>query len=355
MSDQDYDSKTEEPTPKRRSEFREKGNIPLSLEIQSVVALVVGFGVLYMTSSWFLEAYFNIFEAVSDGLGRPENYLNRDFLRAIVYEIAKVLALPFLFLSVATLLTGFIQTGVNFTLKPMIPSGEKFDPISKIKEKFFSLTMLVETAKGLSKLTVILGVVYLAIRDDYMKFLRLSQMSMSEALTEYISLLLSVLFPLICALICVALLDYLYKRFDIHRKMKMTKQEVKEGMREQEGDPFVKGKRRAMMKEFSKQRMMQSVPESTVVVTNPTHFAIAIRYTLGKDSAPTVVAKGKNLIAARIKDIARDNGVPVIENKSLARLLYKTVDINQEVPAALYQVVAKVLAIVYREKQNLFH
>ena len=242
-----------------------------------------------------------------------------------------------------------IQKGFLFTLKPLAPNFSKIDPIKGFK-KLFSLTSFVELIKSILKILIIGLIVTLVVKGEISSFPTLIQMELKGMLVYIGSVTSKIILYVGLAMGGLALLDYMYQRWDYERGLKMSKQEVKDEYKQREGDPQVKARIKSLQRQWARQRMMEKVKEADVVITNPTHLAIAIQYESGKMIAPIVVAKGSGFIAQRIKDIARGAGVPVVENRFVAALLFKTVEIGQTIPQELYKAVAEILAYVYKLK-----
>ncbi|MFQ5330024.1 MAG: flagellar biosynthesis protein FlhB [Thermodesulfobacteriota bacterium] len=348
--DQDKADKTEQATPRRRDDARKKGQVGKSKEIGSVVILI---------SSLLLFSVFapSMVAATKEMMGRllmesSTIQLSHDsfplFFRRLLIDTGYIL-LPLLILPAVGALANIMQVGLLFTTEPLVPKLSRLNPLEGIK-KLFALTALSELIKSLFKMAVIGYMAYSAISGEMGKLGQLVDMDTAAILSQFGSSAFKVLLKTSWLLIFLALVDFIYQRWEHERGLKMSKHEVKEENKETEGQPFVKSRIRSLQREIARRRMMQDVPEATVVITNPTHLAIAIKYEQGTMRAPVVVAKGRGLVAQRIREIARENGVPTMENKPLARALWKTVDLGMEIPADLYKTVAEVLAYVYRLK-----
>lgn len=240
-----------------------------------------------------------------------------------------------------------MQFRFQITTKPLKPKFSKLNPISGMK-RLFSVGKLVELLKSIVKIILIMAIVYTTVKDDWVYLVRFYGMPLNQAIEVIGSVVINMGLKISLVFMIVAFADLFYQRYKFKNDIKMTKQEVKDEYKNAEGDPQIKGKIRSKMQEASRRRMMQDVPKADVVITNPTHYAVAIRYDAETGSAPVVLAKGADLVAQRIKEIARENHVEIVENKPLARMLYANVDIGQEVPPELYQAVAEVLAMVYK-------
>jgi flagellar biosynthetic protein FlhB len=270
-----------------------------------------------------------------------------------IWEIAKIIG-PFMLAIMAVgLIVNVSQVGFHISWKAAEPQWSRINPLNGFG-RFFSVRALVELGKSLAKLIVVGAVLTYALLGAAQEIPWLFFMSPAQIAPEIGRIVSDVFLSAALALIVIGGLDYLYQRYDFEQSLKMTKDEVKEEAKQQEGDPRVKGKIREIMIKTARRRMMKSIPEADVVITNPIHLAVAIKYDRSKSSAPIVVAKGARKIAEKIKEIAAENGVPIVENKPLAQALYKTVELGMEIPVELYKAVAEVLAYVYRIKKKFF-
>jgi len=238
-----------------------------------------------------------------------------------------------------------------FTLEPLKPKFNRLNPIRGF-QRLMSMQGLVELAKAALKLTVVGYVTYGTLRDNFGVLLQSLEQSPLKAATDIWRILYNVALKVCMLLLVVAVLDLYYQRYQHRKSLRMSKKEVKDEIKQQEGNPQIKGKIRQRQRQIAMRRMMQEVPKADVVITNPTHYAVALRYDARTMSAPVVVAKGEGFIAARIKEIAKEHNVAIVENKPLAQALYRTVEIGEVIPAKLFQAVAEVLAFVYRLRQN---
>ncbi|MGD9279665.1 MAG: flagellar biosynthesis protein FlhB [Desulfobacterales bacterium] len=344
--------RTEKATAKRREEARRKGQVAQSREIPSVLILMTAMGVFYFAGSWM---FWNIaeliggvferldtlqFEAVSDVSAFSAEIFQKAFLILIAF---------FLPVLIAGMAGNIGQIGLEFHGEPMRPKLSKLNPISGMK-KFVSLKALVELLKSIFKILLVGGIAYGVIRTETVKFPGLMQQEVGDILIFIGRLSFKVFFFVCLALIILAVFDYVYQRWQYEQDLKMTKQQVKDERKQQEGDPKVKSRIRKVQLEMASRRMMEAVPEADVVITNPIHLAVALQFDATKMIAPAVVAKGAGHLAERIKDIARNHQVPVVEDKPLAQALHKMVEIGEYIPVELYRTVAEVLAYVYRLK-----
>ncbi len=353
MPEESYEERTEQPTPKRRREAREKGNVAKSTEINSVLVLFIGILILRFAGPW-------IFDQIGSSTAKSFGMISEpklDSMSIIAYFRNSVItyfrvALP---VAIGILFTGLfanvIQIGFLFTTEPLTPKLEKINPLSGFK-RMFSLRSLVEAAKSIFKMLIIAVVAYLTLRGEFKQLLTLGQTSVGAVWVFILSTGFKIVFRAALVLVLLALFDYLYQRYEHEKKMKMTRQEVKEERKQLEGDPMVKSRIRSLQREMARRRMMEEVPKATVVVTNPTTLALAIKYEVDEMGAPVIVAKGKHLMAERIKSIARENAVPVVEDKLLARAMYDQVEPGDEIPVEFYNAVAEILAYVYKLKNK---
>jgi flagellar biosynthetic protein FlhB len=288
-------------------------------------------------------------------------YLNIDTLRfndvadasafsvEILYKLLTVL-LPFLIpIAIAGFVSNVFQVGFQINIEAMTPKFSKLNPISGMK-RFVSIKSLVELGKSIIKILFIGSIVYLLVKNDMVAFPTLIHQDVGQILVFIAQVSLKICFFVCLAMTVLAVLDYIYQRWQYEKDLKMTKQEVKDEQRQTYGDPKVKARIRGVQMELARRRMMEAVPEADVVVTNPTHLAIALKFNAQEMIAPRVIAKGAGYVAQRIRQIAEENQIPIVEDKLLARGLYKMVEIGDYIPAELYRAVAEVLAYVYRLK-----
>ena len=261
-----------------------------------------------------------------------------------------LIVLPFFaFGVIIALLVSIVQVGWKVSTKPMKPELSKFNPINGFK-RMFSKDSVFELVKSIVKIGLIGYMAYASIRDHQNELFILYDLELNQAIALVGGLVIDVGFKISLVYLIVGIADFVYQKHKFNEDMKMTKQEVKDEFKNTEGDPQIKGRQRRKMQEVSQKRMMQDVPKADVVITNPTHFAVALRYDTKESTAPVVVAKGADYIAQKIKEIAKDNQIEIVENKPLARMIYHNVDVGAEIPPELYQAVAEVLAYVYRLK-----
>ena len=352
MPESSGQERTEKATPKKRRQARRKGQVAQSREIPSVLILMTALGFFYFAGTW-------MFWSISEFIGGV--YQNIDTLRLntaadvsafsvdILKKLFSILIPFFLPILVAGAVGNIGQVGFEVHSEPITPKLSKLNPISGVK-KLFSIKSLVELAKSILKILIIGGIAYGLIKSEMEGFAPLMQLSVAEILLFIAKAAFKIIFLVCLALIIMAFLDFVYQRWQHEENLKMTKQEVKDERKQTEGDPKVKGRIRKVQMEMAARRMMEAVPEADVVITNPIHLAIALKFEASKMHAPTVIAKGSAHIAERIKEIARNHQVPIVEDKPLAQTLFKMVEIGEFIPEELYRAVAEILAYVYRIK-----
>ena len=345
------DDKSEEPTAQRLEDFRNEGQVAQSRELTSLFVLLACLAVMYSMGPSLAAEFMN--------------FMRRLFMEASVKEFTQQRAGSLLWMSLvaatklvapvaaagffAGVIGSIIQFGFLFTWSPLEPNFSRLDPIAGF-QRIFSLTSLMEGFKSILKLVAVVTVTYLLLESELVGSSSMIDMDSSQFTAYMGSSAFRLVMGVCVGLFVVAALDFAYQKFRYHQSLMMTKQEVKQEHKQREGDPLLKARMKSIQRETSRKRMMQEVPKADVIVTNPTHFAVALKYDAEKMAAPRVVAKGKDLVAQRIKEVARKNGIPLVENVPLARALHKSVKVGGVVPRALYQAVAEVLAYVYRLK-----
>lgn len=350
MSEGNDQEKTEPASPKKRQEARKKGQVIQSREIPSVLVLVGALSVFYFWGGWMFSQVTDIMRMVLVQMGQsamgPET--TRLLLWHLFLKIITLLAPLFLVVALAGVCGNIGQFGFLMTGETLIPNLTKLNPLSGL-QKLFSLRAGVELIKSILKVLVVGGVAYAMLVKELDHIPALVQLDTFSTLQFMGRVSLKIGFYTCLVLIVLAGVDYLFQRWQTERDMRMTKQEVKDEHKQREGDPMIRSRIRSAQREIAMRRMMTAVPDATVVITNPTHLAVALKFERSMP-APMVVAKGAGKIAERIKAVAQENEVPVIEQKPLARALYKNVEIDQYIPADLYHAVAEILAYVYRLK-----
>jgi flagellar biosynthetic protein FlhB len=346
--------KTEEATPKRKQEARKKGQIPKSAELNSVIVLLGLFVLLNCLGGWIFSQLIQYLQAAL--VPRQLNQvLTERVLARQVFNHTLFWGKLFAPLGVGAMLIGvvinLVQVGPLFTIEPLKPNFGRINPISGWK-RLLSPQSLVELAKSIGKLTIILFFAYGTIKNRIPLLLQTKLGGPLQFALAIWRILYQVTLKICLFLLIVGIFDYVYHRFEYKHSLRMSKKEVRDEFKQTEGNPQIKSKIRQRQMQMASRRMMQEVPQADVVITNPTHLAIALRYSPERMTAPVVVAKGEGLIAVRIKEIATENGVALVENKPLARTLYQTVELGAMIPEDLFQAVAEVLAFVYRLKHR---
>ena len=345
--------KTEPATSKKLSDARSEGQVCKSRELDQALALVGLFLTLKVAVSFmgstFLEVFSDIYNKIPDTEAATE--LSTVAVMSYMQHAALLslkLAGPFFVVGfLIAFVSNLVQVKWKVSTKPLQPKLDKFNPVNGFK-RMFSKDSLFELLKSIVKIAMIAIIAYTSIRSHLQEIFLLYHITLNQAIALVGSIVIDVGLKIAIVYCVVGAVDYLYQKHKFNEDMKMTKQEVKDEMKNSEGDPQIKSKQRQRMQEASRRRMMQDVPQADVVITNPTHYAVALKYDAGTGTAPILVAKGADLIAQRIKEIARENKVEIVENKPLARMIYTNVEIGREIPPELYQAVAEILAAVYR-------
>lgn len=354
MAEDNKDQKTEEPTSKRITDTEEKGNFAHSREINSsfiLLAALFGFMILGEQSTRNLMGSWHNMIAESGSLHLTPDTLFKVTVLSM-QGFVKVIG-PFLvMIMIAGVLSNLIQIGgLRFSTHPLIPKFSKLNPLNGFG-RIFSKNSLMELFKSLFKVGIISLVSYFTIKTYWNEIPSMMGLGVGQILSFMGLVALKIIFQVLLIMIFLALIDFAFQRFTYRENLRMTKQEIKEERKETDGNPIIKQRIRTVQMEMARKRMMSAVPDADVVVTNPTHISVAIKYDPDKFSAPIVVAKGMGPIAQRIREIAKENGVPLVEDKPLARTLNKTVEIGQIIPASLYKAVAEILAYVYKLKHQ---
>lgn len=343
--------RTESPSSKRRSDFRKKGQVAQSREVQAAAM----FTLLLLFWIFFAPTFWGQIQEITAGVWRScgEYAITTLSLMQLAYRLAAGLAMILAPLFLVALVVGFfatfLQIGWLFTTEPLMPDLSKLDPI-KGMARFISKRALIEVIKSLLKVGLIGWVAYKTVKGEFAQALLLLDMPVENTVLYLAKTAALVMAKAAAIMIVLAILDYSFVRWEMEEKMKMTKQEQKEEMKETEGDPHIKSKIRSIQQQMARRRMMAAVPEADVVITNPTHIAVAIKYEAGKMDAPVVLAKGQELVAEKIREIAREHDVPLVENPPVARLLHAKVEVGQSIPDELFKAVAEILAYVYSLK-----
>lgn len=343
--------KTEEPTAKRQSDARNKGQVARSQELGTAFVLLGGFFSLYKMGAGI---YTDITGYMAYILAHPTTDVSTESVMRLFIDIATLFgktALPLMLVIMVTgLIINFMQVGINFTTEPLSLKFENLNPINGFS-RIFSTRALVELIKSFLKIGIIGFFIYNYLKEEIPQAPKYLYMDLTASIPIISGIIINLVFKVLLVVFVMAVLDYAYQKWQHKKGLMMSKQEVKEEFKQMEGDPQIKGKIKQKQRQMAMARMMKEVPKADVVITNPTHFAVALKYQQGME-APLVIAKGQDLVARKIKEIAREAGVTIVENKPLARSLFAMVDVGGSVPPELYKAVAEVLAYVYRLKNR---
>ncbi|WP_226578803.1 flagellar biosynthesis protein FlhB [Halobacillus litoralis] len=347
------DEKTEKATPKKRQDTRKKGQVPKSQDVNTGVLLISVFGILFLLGGYMKGKMTDMYRHAFT------NSIHQDLTEARTHQIfvemtietAKVIAPIMGVAVVAGIASNLLQVGVLFTAEPLKADLKKLDPVKGAK-RIFSARALVELLKSLLKISLVGVVAFTIIWINKDQMMMMSQKSLDAALSFFGSITIVMGLSSALALLILSVLDYTYQRYDHEKNIRMSKKDVKDEHKNIEGDPQVKAKIKEKQRQMSASRMMSEVPDADVVITNPTHYAIAVKYDESQSNAPYVVAKGVDFLALKIKEIAKANDVVTVENRPLARALYQQSEIDQPIDEQFYKAVAEVLAYVYQLKKK---
>jgi flagellar biosynthesis protein FlhB len=345
--------KTEAPTSSRIRDARERGQVARSVEMNAAVGLVASIWLMTGIGKNLISGLSNLLRYtvtnlpttdISDIWLRDHAYLNLSFFISPMIQLVMALMV----IGVGTTL---VQTNFLWSSKRPFFDGSRLNPINGFK-RIFSMQGVVETLKSLLKLAVVGWPVYSFLQSNFGSIILMIQMPLDQAISQWVSLAVSLMWRVAGSFIVLAVADYAYQRWNYVKQLRMSKQEVMDDLKRSEGDPFLRGRIRQQQRRMAQSRMMTRVPQADVIVTNPTHYAVAIIYESGKMEAPIVVAKGAFLTAQRIVEIAKENKVPIVQNVPLARAMFKLVELEHPIPPELYVAMAEVLAYVYRLKNK---
>ena len=347
----DKSQKTEEPTARKLEEARKRGQVINSKEVSNWAMIFAGTMVVGMAGPGIMhDLQHTLKKYISHAHQFPTDAHGiRTLMSDLFLEVGSIMFLPMLVLVFVAFMAGFVQTGPLFTTEPMKPDLSKISPLKGF-ERLFSMRSIVEFLKGIFKLVVVFGACFIALYPYFDGVEHFVGQDFGPALFDLRALFLKMMVAALTVLFVMAVADYIYQRYDFMQKMRMSKQEIKDEFKQTEGDPFVKGKLRALREQKARQRIMQAVPEADVVITNPTHFAIALKYKPEEMDAPVMVAKGADAVAERIRELAKENKIPLVENPPLARALFDSMEIDQSIPSEHYKAVAEVISYVFKLK-----
>jgi flagellar biosynthetic protein FlhB len=352
MAEQSFQEKTEQATPKKLEEARKKGQVAKSKELSSIAVLAAATAYLFFQAEgqmkhlghFLKRAFLNIPAVASEELPLVET-ASHGLISILQFSLPIMVVLV-----VVAFMANILQTGFILSVDPLTPKASKLNPVEGLK-RILSKRSLVELAKSIGKLVIVGWAAGSTLKKAFENLVPLIYQEAPQIMGVLGQEAINVLIKCCWVILILAFLDFFYQRWEHAENLKMTKQEVRDEHKQTEGDPHVKGRIRAIQRETARKRMMEEVPKADVVITNPTRLAVALRYDPGKAQAPVVVAKGARIIAARIRELAEQHGVPLVENRPLAQNLYN-LEVGQEIPAETYQAVAEILAYVYGLKQK---
>lgn len=354
MANNSGQEKTEKATPRKLEKSREEGQVAKSQEISSFAVFGAGMLILLMSQSLIGEQLSSLSVNIFAHLNELELKVNLIQIYAIkgMYYFLMALFPFFTGIFIITLAANILQVGFKISPKALRPKFSKLNPLTGLKKVFFSSQSFVETFKSIAKFIIITWIVYFIVDDLIDNAAKLADYSIYDIVGYMSATGYSLIIKLSLVYAVIAISDFIYQKYKFAKDMRMTKQEVKDEMKQSEGNPEIKGRIKSVQAEMARKRMMKELPTADVVITNPTHFAVALKYDPMKSNAPVVIAKGMDNLAQRIKKIARENDIYIYEDKPLARLLYKHCEIGMEIPNELFEAVAKVLAFVYGLKNK---
>jgi flagellar biosynthesis protein FlhB len=350
----DQEERTEEATQQRRDDFRKRGQVAQTRELASVMALLGSALIL-----WFLGRFFltQVTSMVTESLGPflLEAARNGDYVPAMIFVTKKgalILAPLMGILAVMSVMATVTQIGLLQNEEALEFKAERIDPVAGFM-RLFSLRAVVEGLKAVLKLVLVISVLYVLVKDDVVRMPLLVSYSVEQLAAYMGDLTIRLLGGVGFFMGLIAAADYFFQRYELEKQMRMTKQEVKEEHKSREGDPMIKARIRRIQREMANKRMMSDIPKADVIITNPTHIACAIQYDPVKHPAPILIAKGADAVAEKIKQIAREHNIPVMENKPLARTMFKTMKVGQVIPRELFTAIAQVLSYVFKLKRKV--
>ena len=352
--DTDDSQKTEEPTPKKLEESRKKGQVPLSREMNNWIMLLAGTIVIVAMGGTLMQSMSDLLKSIIENsyqVGSAGASL-QPFLEDIFADVLKILLLPILFLLLAAFAGPFVQIGPLFAPDGIKPSLSKVSPVAGFG-RLFSMRSMFEFVKGLIKIGVVSVVGFILLSPFYDTIDHFVGLPIPFMLSELKMLFFRLMAGVLLVLFVLAVADVMYQRMEHMKKLKMSRQEIKDEFKQTEGDPQMRARLRQLRMEKAQQRMIQSVPSADVVITNPTHFAIALKYDPEEMDAPVCVAKGTDEVALRIREVANENKISIVENKPLARAMYDTVEIGELIPEDHYKAVAEIISYVFRTRENM--
>ncbi len=346
--------KTEKATPKRRDKERKEGNVLQSKEVVTVDSLIVVFFALQLILPFSIKQIQSCIKTIVSLMGTTQ-FITLPVLNKIFFEAIKTFlfsAMPILLLaSFASIVATMVQTKGMFSAKALTPKFSKLNPI-KGMQNLFSMSKFVDLLKSIIKIVVLTYIVTDKFIEYIPMFSKIFDLGIIQSMALVGDMIMDIVKSVVILFVFIAAADFGYQFYSYEKKIRMSKQDIKEEYKQDEGDPQIKGKIRQRQQSIAQRRMMQAVPTADVVIRNPTHFAVAIKYTPGVDVAPIVVAKGADSIALRIVAIAEENNIEITENRPLARGLYDAVELDQIIPAEFYQAIAELLAVIFSKREK---
>jgi flagellar biosynthetic protein FlhB len=354
-NEKDEDQKTEEPSQRKLDQAREKGQVPTSKEISSWFFVLMSCVLILFVLPYTARSLNNVmarFIAVPDQMLIGE-YPFKRLATQLVSNIAPIVAIPLLMMFATIVAVAIAQVGSSISLETLKPKMNRLSPKQGLK-KVFSKKAVIEFLKTVFKTCVLFITSFFLFRSHADEIKQWIGITMRQTMDVFNSLLLKLFLMMLVILFFVGLADYLYQRYQHVKGLRMTKQEVKDEHKDIDGDPAIKQRIRRLRMERARNRMMQEVPNATVVITNPTHYSIALKWDPDTMNAPSVIAKGQDFIALKIREVAKENNVPIVENPPVARALFSAVEIDEEIPAEYYKAVADIIKLVSKFKEQTF-
>lgn len=349
----DADEKTEAPTQKKLQESKKKGQVAKSQDLNAAIILFVcAILMTILANSSFKNIYKFIYICLSNYVNYPVSDSNlQSIFTFYILSFFQIVGITFAVVMVMGIISNLVQSGFIFTLDPLKPNLNKLNPVEGFKN-LFSKRAIFNLVKTLLKFILIGVVAYTFIRDNIDLLFSVAGMSVIGLFPFIKDLIFKLVVRVVVVMLLLGIVDFIFQKYDYKKRLRMTKHEIKEEYKQMEGDPMMKSLRKQKQRQISMNRMMAEVSNATVVITNPTHLAIALRYEEKKDEVPIIVGKGADHVAAKIRELAKEKNIPIMENKPLAQVLYKQVDIGEEVPPSLYQAIAEILAVVMKIKRK---
>lgn len=350
----DQSQKTEEPTQKKLDDSRNKGQVATSREVSNWFMILAGTIIVAMIApsmSSNIKGVMHKFLAVPHAIPVESGNL-ADIIGSTATEIGYIMILPVLLLMVAAFASTMAQNSLVVAVDRIKPKMERASPLAGAK-RLFSLKSLVEFAKGIAKISIVGAVATMLMLPSFEGLEQLVKMEMSSAAEVLHSLVSKLLFGVLAVVTIIAAIDFLYQRFEHMKQMRMSRQEIKDEFKQSEGDPMVKQRLRQIRQERARQRTIAAVPDASVLITNPTHFAVALKYEMDDMAAPVLLAKGQDFLALKMREVAEEHGIPIVENPPVARALYANVEVDEEIPHEHFKAVAEIIGYVFRLQGKL--